>query len=220
MGFSNLISRPFYGLHDFLNVGQAPEKAECIFVYAGRPERKSYGLKLFKEGYANCIIFSVGRFEWRGFLQLGLEQDGGLVKLVQKTPAQKRHFFIYMNELNVQCFLIVKGRLGTLSEARALAEFIQQKDIKSLIIVSSAFHLRRAQDALKRYCSQLKLRIIPVAAYPDVVKADMNSLKNFRAFSAIAKECVKYAFYKIFPLMDSARRLKSGITPKKAVNHL
>jgi hypothetical protein len=190
----------FYLIYDFLNIGEGLKKADCIFVYAGRPERKVYALNLFRQGYANRIIFSVGRFEWRGFPRLGLEQDGGLWELVKKTPPQKQHFFVYMDSQQTQSFLIKKGKLGTLSEAAALAQIIHQENIRSLIVVSTAFHLRRACETLRRHCSEIIPRIIPVAV-PEGLASDARSnwWRDRKTALLIAKEYVKYFFYKVVP---------------------
>src|SRR5215831_4682837 len=50
---------------EFLTVNDPPANADLILVLAGRPERKSYGLRLFQEGFAGRLILSVGRFEVR-----------------------------------------------------------------------------------------------------------------------------------------------------------
>jgi hypothetical protein len=60
-------------LYDFLDVGKSPRPADCIFVLAGKEERKAYGIKMWRFGYASQLILSVGRFEWRKFGELGLE---------------------------------------------------------------------------------------------------------------------------------------------------
>jgi len=183
-------SRLSHRLNNFLDVGQPPEKADALFVFAGRQERKTYALELFRQGYAGRLIFSVGRFEWRRFSQLGLEHDGGLAELVQKTPASKRHFFVALDDHTTQGFLIVTGRFGTLSEAKALAEFVQKQNLNSLVIVSSGFHLRRACAALRRYCSP-RLQITPVA-----VPARFNAVAPLQS-SLIFKEGCKYLLYKL-----------------------
>lgn len=206
MASSDWLDRILYAIHDALDIGQTPEKAECIFAYAGRPERKVYALKLFRQGYADRIVLSVGRFEWRGFSSLGLEQDGGLRELVEKTPPPLRHFFISTDGQQTQCLLIKKGKLGTLSEVAALAQFIEQANIRSLIVVSTAFHLRRACETLRRYCPDIAPRIIPVAV-PEGLASDAR--KNWWTSRAscwlIVKECIKYFCYK-FLLSVSWRR--------------
>ncbi len=129
-------------LYRFLNVGEPPHKCDCIFVMAGRPERKVYGIDLWRQGYAPELILSVGRFEWRGFYTLGLP-DGGLKGLIQATPPEQRHFFVRLRDSGAEASLIRKGRLGTMTEGRALAAQLRDSPIRSLMAVSSAIHLRR-----------------------------------------------------------------------------
>ena len=181
---------------DFLNVGRSPERVDCIFVFAGRFERKVYGLDLYQQGYAKRIVFSVGRFEWRRFPELGLDQDGGLAGLVEKTAPRKRHFFVDREEAETRCFLIRKGLLGTLSEGAALSRFIAGEDIKSLLIVSSAFHLRRAVETVRRYCSDASVRIVPVAANDRHSTGDGADSTEPGGLT-LAIECVKYLCYRL-----------------------
>lgn len=190
----------FLAINDFLDVGRTPEPVDCIFVFAGRPERKVYALELFQQGYAPCITFSVGRFEWRRFAQLGLKDDGGLLGLVQQTPAPRRHFFIFLDDHGAQCFLIPQGKFGTLSEARALSKVVQAQNIASLIVVSSGFHLRRAVAALRRCGLPKKLRIVPVAVPEKFTRnAPENLWTKSEISSIVIKEYVKYIFYKLLP---------------------
>ena len=108
----------------FLDVAQEPEKADAIFVFAGREERKRLGIELFRSGYAPRLILSVARFEWRRFETLGLWTDGGLVDMVQTIQAPERHFFVHIERDRARCDRVHKGPLGTMSEARALATVI------------------------------------------------------------------------------------------------
>ncbi len=207
MIFCNLRHRIFYAVHDFLNIGQSPERTDCIFVFAGRPERKLYALDLFKRGYANRIVFSVSRYEWRHFLQLGLEQDGGLAELVQKTPPALRHFFVYIDHQRAWCSLIDQGKYGTLSEVRALIHLAQRQNIKRLMVVSSDFHLRRICETLRRYrVSGDRLSIIPVAVPEELAsEARTNWWASPAVATLIAKEYVKYISYKFFVSFDLFR---------------
>ena len=43
-------------LPSFLNIAREPEKADAIFVFAGREERKRFGVELFKAEYAPRLI--------------------------------------------------------------------------------------------------------------------------------------------------------------------
>jgi len=151
-------------VYDFLSCGEPPRKADCIFVLAGKEERKTYGIGLWNTLWAPELILSVGRFEWRRFSALGLPGDGGLRRLVDETPPAARHFFVSFGAEGARAVLIEKGVYGTLSEARALAAVLESRPVRSVMVVSTAIHLRRVALAFRRQCraSGLQLSFIPV----------------------------------------------------------
>lgn len=210
---SNAFQHLLFSLYDQLNAGAKPSKADCIFVFAGKPERKTYGLKLYRDGYASRIFFSVSRFEWRRFLQLGLEDYGGLLDHVKATPYFQRHFFVQITSKCANTFRIPKRQFGTLSEAMALSEFIDRLQIKSLIIVSSGFHLRRAVQAVKNCCVNPHVELIPVAV-PDELASETreNWWKTSSGVSLILSEHFKNLLYTllIIPLHKFCRKNKKA----------
>jgi uncharacterized SAM-binding protein YcdF (DUF218 family) len=121
-----------------------------VFVLAGEPHRKGYGLQLYRAGYAPRILLSVGRFEIRRFAELDLPYPAGSepINLLAARPAslRERHFFVAFTAQDVCFEKIPPGRLGTLREIRALAKWCKERpEIASLIIVSSGYHLRRVR---------------------------------------------------------------------------
>jgi uncharacterized SAM-binding protein YcdF (DUF218 family) len=121
-----------------------------VFVLAGEPHRKAYGLQLYRAGYAPRILLSVGRFEIRRFAELDLPYAAGSepINLLAARPAalRERHFFVAFSAQDVSFEKIPPGRLGTLREIRALAKWCNERpEIASLIIVSSDYHLRRVR---------------------------------------------------------------------------
>ena len=170
----------------FLDIAQEPEKADAIFVFAGREERKRLGVELFRAGYAPRLILSVGRFEWRRFEALELWSDGGLVDMVQTIQAPERHFFVHVERDRATCDRIRIGRLGTMTEARALAAVIDEAELRSVLIVSSPEHLPRCFVALRTVVAPA-CRLIPVASAPS------NELPGL----AVARELAKLAAYGI-----------------------
>lgn len=189
-----------------LDVGQAPKVADCIFVHAGRPERKVYGLELFRQGYARRIVFSVGRFEWRRFARLGLGDDGGLAELVERTSPAERYFFVVLDEKGTRALLVRKNLFGTLSEATALSELVESEGIRTILVVSSRFHLRRACDTLRQESRKIKPEIIPVAV--PVKYEDLRATVPYaglETISRIGKELLKYALYRVVTPFHSRR---------------
>ena len=140
-----------------------PRRADAIFVFAGRESRKRTGLRLFREGDAPNIIISTGRFEWRRFAHLGLEDDGGLVELVQTIEPTKRHFFVRMGAEGTTSEAVTVGRFGTWSEARAVAALIAQRGYRRVLVVSHREHLPRCLVALRAFVPPW-VELVPVAA--------------------------------------------------------
>ena len=182
-------------VYSFLNIGESLCRADSLFVFAGNQKRKIYGVNLWHQGYARQMILSIGRFEWRKFYELDLDSDGGLRSLVDRTPPPKRHFFLQIDGNETSCTLVQTGLLGTFSEGRLLAEFLNGKPVKSLLVISSASHLRRASLVL-RHAFRRKDVQLSFIAIPEEPVWEAPSGR-----SQIWVELCKYIFYRIFYLV-------------------
>ena len=188
-------------IYDFLSCGEPPRKAECIFVLAGKEERKTYGISLWKGQWAPQLILSVGRFEWRRFYALGLPGDGGLKGLVDKTPPAARHFFVCFDAEGASAELIQKGAYGTLSEARALPAFLESRPVRSMMVVSTAMHLRRVALAFRKRFrgSGIQLSFIPVPEELSSIRRDA-LVQSREARREVWREFFKLVGYRVaFP---------------------
>jgi len=158
---------------DFFSIQDPPHPADAIFVLAGRPERKTYGLRLWREGLAPTLVLSVARFEWRRFPELGLRDDGGLAALAPKVEPKKRHFFVTLTGAKTACAPVQLGRFGTLSEARIVAEVARSAGWRSVLVISNAPHLRRSALAFQR-----SLRGCGIECFFTAVPEEMSSVKR------------------------------------------
>lgn len=179
-------------LYDYLDVGKSPHPAGCIFVLAGKQERKEYGVKIWRSGFAPELILSVDRFEWRKFKDLNLGSDGGLVSIVEQTPPERRHFLVRINHQETSSSLVQKGYFGTRSESRVLAEYLRDIPVQSLLVVSSPAHLRRVSLSFRRAFRKSGIKLAFVAI-PEHMSFD-----DPAARSAIRLEFLKYCFYLVF----------------------
>lgn len=184
-------SRIAKSVYDFLDVGKSPRPADCIFVLAGKEERKIYGIKMWRFGYAARLILSIGRFEWRHFSQLNLESDGGLSSLVADTPPKKRHFFVQLDRQEVSCTPVRKGYFGTRSEARALAPFLKNISVRSLLVVSSPMHLRRVALVFRRAFRRSGIQLTFIAV-PENLPFESKSVRT-----EIWTEFAKFILYRL-----------------------
>ena len=210
MRFSRLWKDFNSGLIQFLNIGREPEPADAIFVFAGRTERKVYGYELFQKGFADCVIFSVGRFEWREFLRMFPENPAGFYDCVQATYYKERHFFVVLHRNDAQCFRVKKLKLGTLTEVLAILPLLHELKIKRLMIVTSNFHLRRSVETLKVFCKSQQLQLIPVAVPGP--KSSENVHDAIYPQKWIILELIKYFGYvMVAPILKAIMHRNRGI---------
>jgi uncharacterized SAM-binding protein YcdF (DUF218 family) len=190
--------KPLLALFDALARHGPPREADVIFVFAGRPERKRFGLALWKEGYAPTLVLSVGRFEWRRFVELGIP-DGGLLDLVERTPPVRRHFFVVARPDRVGTHHVEPGTLGTWTEASALVDFLAAEKAASVLVVSSAIHLRRAVSTLqalaRRRGLMLRVDAAPVPEHESSIARE-GWWREPRARRAVLWEGVKLLLYR------------------------
>jgi hypothetical protein len=187
----NFRERLAQSIYDFLDVGKSPRPADCIFVLAGKQERKIHGIKMWRFGYAAQLILSVGRFEWRKFVELDLESDGGLISFVAQTPPEKRHFLVRLDRQEAFCIPVRIGRFGTRSEARFLAEYLRNMPFRSLLVVSSPIHLRRVALAFRRTFRKTGIGLTFVAV------PEHASMASPADRAKVWSEFRKYLFYRI-----------------------
>ena len=191
---SRLLARPF----NFLSIAEPPVPSDAIFVFAGRPERKRYGLELFKRGLAPALILSVGRFEWRRLPELGLPDDGGLTRLVQETYYKRRHFFVTVGPGGASARFVPTHPLGTLREALGLAEEVRAKGYRSILVVSTSIHLRRIRLALRHALGEFPVRV----AYTAVPESDSKIRRDdwwrtVTGWTSVTGELLKLAIYRL-----------------------
>jgi hypothetical protein len=168
-----------------------------IFVLAGRPERKVFGLQLQRQGFAQRLILSVGRFEVRQTVRLGF-QDLNLTELTAQTPPKKRHFFIDLTTESRRVFLADLHHTGTFSELESLAHQLQTETPGSLIMVSTSIHLRRVQWCCQNIPVMRRWNIcyVPVPEEMSSIRRD-NWWKHFDHWAYVNSEWTKVAAYSL-----------------------
>jgi uncharacterized SAM-binding protein YcdF (DUF218 family) len=194
------VSRLLTRLFDFLSTAGPPVRSDAIFVFAGRSERKRYGLELYKRGLAPVLILSVARFEWRRFPELGLPDNGGLTRLVEETYYRHRHFFVTVGPEGAFARFVPTKFLGTRREALGLAEEVRAKGYRSILVVSTSVHLRRTRLALRRALGELPVHV----AYTAVPEGESGIRRDGWSRSAagwsyVTGELLKLALYRLLP---------------------
>ena len=205
-------ARPLDALFRFLAPAEPPRAADAIFVYAGQQERKEYGVSLWRAGLAPTLILSIGRFEWRRVAALGLPDDGGLLPLVEATPAPERHFLLALEAGRARAWRVPRGPFGTATETWALLDTVGGRGLHTVLVVSTGPHLRRIRISLRRLGPEGSPRFILVAVPEErTVHPRAGWWARPETRRVVASEAAKCAGYALLP-----RRLLIPLRPPAA----
>jgi uncharacterized SAM-binding protein YcdF (DUF218 family) len=142
------------GLARFLVVSDRLDKADVIIVLSGdtNGERTSQGVELYKQGYANRLLMSGGQMAWQ------LSYAGWMKKQAETlgVPAG--------------AILTQDRSRSTLEDAQFSLPIAEQNHFKSVILVTSPYHTRRAAAVFKKIFGRAGIRVM---VYP-VQHSDFN----------------------------------------------
>ncbi|MBX3290088.1 MAG: YdcF family protein [Acidobacteria bacterium] len=125
-------------LGQWLVVEKPLEKADAIFVLAGSAnyvERNAEAARLYNLGIAPKILLTDDR------------NKGGWDNERQRNPyfVERAKWLLLENGVPETSIVILPDRInGTDDEAKALAKHLQQNPYRSVLLVTSSFHTRRA----------------------------------------------------------------------------
>jgi Uncharacterized conserved protein len=134
---------------DFLIVQDTLQPADVIHIIAGEDYRTDYAIQLYKEGYGKTLFFTGG---WCTKHQYKHGEHAEQRSLAQGVPSSN----IAFDESTVT---------STYMEAERLKEWISQSStpIRSVIVVSDPFHMRRVRWTYKRVLGKdIEVRMAPV----------------------------------------------------------
>jgi len=156
-----------------LNISGIPEKADAIVVFAGGvgesgkvgqgyEERVYHAVELYREGYADKIIFS------SGFIYF-LEEA-----LVMKAVAIS--FGIPENAI-----ILEEKASNTYENVKFTKEILDKKKMNSILLVSSPYHVRRALLVFNKIAKNIKVTCTPVinSLYYAHPERDLYGRKNW-----------------------------------------
>ena len=201
MSISGLASN----LYDWLAESDLCQKADVIFVLAGRESRKHFAVRLFQEGWAPTLLLSVGRFEIRRFSNLELPTSLDLLALASATEPRQRHYFVTFGSGAASARGIALSPFGTLREILAFSEWLRQnRGVRSVTIVSSGFHLKRVRMCCQRFLSD-GTRLSFVAVPDEARYLREHWWQESKARKLILSEVLKVVIYKLLCLVTAAR---------------
>ncbi len=194
-------------LYEWLAVADSSGDGDLIFALAGRQSRKRHALEMFSQGQAPRLLLSVGRFEIRLFEGLPCPVKLNLPRRAAAVAPAQRHLFVYLANTISEVEFIPKGRLGTLSEIRALQTWLEcRSEIKSVIIVSGAAHLRRVRLCCRGLLpAAIQLRLLPANDEDAWMRRDL-WWRTGRTRSIVLPEFPKLLLYWLVLRFQSATR--------------
>jgi uncharacterized SAM-binding protein YcdF (DUF218 family) len=171
---------------DYLVVNDKLEPADIIFLLNSEVNtRPFYASDLYRQGLAPVIV--IARSEDTPTVDLGLvpndtDIDVGVMEKLG-VPADK-----------IIVLPVPGGVTSTFDEVVAFKQYIEANDVHSIILITSAFHTRRARWIFDRELSGLPVTLEMAAApYPTFDQA--NWWQNETGLITVNNEYIKLAFY-------------------------
>jgi len=189
-----LFYTPFmWYLAEPLKLAQPPEKADAIVVFAGGvgesgkagqgyEERVKYAVELFKQGYSGHLIFSSGYI------------------YTLKEPAVMKAVATSLG-VPEQAMILEEEAKNTLENVLYTSEILKRQNWKSILLISSPYHMRRAYLVWKKNAPEIKVTYAPIQqslffSHPD---KDSNyriiQLITIAQIKAIVHEYLGLAYY-------------------------
>lgn len=174
------------GIADLLVVNDPLQPADIIFVLNGdyntRPFRAS---ELYEQGIAPIIV--IARSEMLPAEELGLAPNDtdvsiGVMKALGVPPEK------------IVVLPVEGGTTSTFDEAIALRQYIESHNVHSLILLTSAFHTRRAKWIFDRELSGLPVRL-EVAAVPHYGFDESDWWQSEDGLITLNNEYIKLVYY-------------------------
>ena len=134
---------------DFLIVENTLHPADVIHVIAGEDYRTEYAIRLYKQGLGKTLFFTGG---WCEIHHYNHGEHAQKISLEQSVPLDA----IAFDDSKVT---------STYMEAEKLKEWIQHNPypVRSVIIVSDPFHMRRARWAYRKVLgNHIQIQMAPV----------------------------------------------------------
>lgn len=181
---------------DFLIVHDDLYPADVIHVIAGEDYRTEYAIQLYQQGYGKRLFFTGG---WCSTHHLYHGQHGKGLALEQGVPSES----IAIDDSDVT---------STYSETVRLKEFIAKSTVpvKSVIVVSDPFHMRRARLAAQWVLGDgVNVQMAPIPFNLTPYWRDWWTDEASRQY--VKNEYVKIAYY-YARYQLSAGRLKDWLT--------
>ena len=174
------------GIAGYLVIDDKLQPADVIFLLNGDFNTRPFkAAELYKQGLAPVIV--IARAENTPVVDLGLlpNETDISVGVMEKlgVPAGK-----------IIVLPIPQGVTSTFDEAETLKQYIEGHQVQRIILVTSAFHTRRARWIFNKALSGLPVKL-EMAAVPYADFNQTNWWKNETGLITLGNEYVKLVYY-------------------------
>ena len=167
-----------------LRIDEAPHKADSIVVFGGGVgetgspgkstiERSRYAVELYKNGYADKIIFSSGY-------------------TYKYNDAENMRLFAISMGVPDRAIILEQKANSTYENVILSKNILEQKDYHSILLVSSLYNMRRAKLVFDKFGKDIKVFYTPVEKSQFYDRAEGLKLEQIRA---IAHEYLGIIYY-------------------------
>lgn len=169
-----------YYFGNFLVVEDPIRKADLIHVISGPDYRTEYAIDLYKKGYAEKLLFTGGWCESANEISAIRSER---LALIAGVPSEK----IIVDVTPILC---------TYEEAERLKELVNRKDniIRSVIIVSDPFHMRRVRWTYRRHLKHQVILIMAPVPF-ELTPMNANWWKDAKSRYMVCDEYLKLVYY-------------------------
>ena len=171
---------------EFYTVNNATSGADAIVVLSGgKASRIPHALNLFAENYAPRLLLTDEKKRSLRFAHLFSTNEEIAQAMIDEL------------KLSVPIITVASlkgGATSTFDEAYDLRKFSEAEGFKRLILVTDAFHTRRAYHAFQTVFSGSEIRLEMSAAQNDFFN-ESNWWTSDRGISAYVLESIKYPVY-------------------------
>ena len=171
---------------NFLIIDDKPAKADIIYVLNGDHNTRPYkAAELYKAGYAPKVV--IARAE---------DSPAAMQGLIANDTDISDHVFQLAGvpETAIVELMIPGGVSNTFDEASALQQYCREKSLHRVIVVTSAFHTRRARWVISKMLSPMGVET-RMAPAPDAKYGPRNWWKREDGLIACQNEYLKLIYY-------------------------
>ena len=170
----------------FYTVNNATSGANVIVVLAGGNDtRIPHALKLFEEGYAPEILLTDEKRRDSRFSHLFPTNQ-----MITQAMIEELEISVPVSTIQSQ----KGGATSTFDEAYDLLKLSEKKSFRHLILVTDAFHTRRAYHAFQTVFENTEIKIEMSAASNEIFNVN-NWWTSDQGISAYVLESIKYPVY-------------------------